>query len=56
MTIAIIIRYHSTSSAVVHISPSYSSGYVPVAATEELREEEDEDTDLLTAAVTAINC
>lgn len=28
MTVAIIIKYHTTSSVVVHISPFYSSGYV----------------------------
>ncbi|TNN01058.1 hypothetical protein fugu_012304 [Takifugu bimaculatus] len=29
MTIAIVIKYHNTPSAVVHISPSYSSGVGP---------------------------
>ncbi|XP_003977783.1 putative sodium-coupled neutral amino acid transporter 8a [Takifugu rubripes] len=33
MTIAIVIKYHNTPSAVVHISPSYSSGMSSWAST-----------------------
>lgn len=34
MTIAIVIKYHTTPSVLVHITPLYSSGYVCLRACE----------------------